>query len=150
MHFNPAVPQPRTGCVVRPLRRRAGRPEGCGAAVRFPWHCQAPGLQPCCLSAPARLAERANVLLSGLHSYRCSCLQSPRNRSLPLSLPFPTSPLLLIRLALHGTHNTCAYPVKQAHSRRWIVSVAARNDTRKTSSLTDFLNIFLFFPHRKD
>lgn len=117
------------GCCGRDAQ--GGQPGGCGAAVRFPWHCQAPRLQPCCLSAPAPLAETANVLQRGCC---CSFLQSPRYRPFPLSLPFPAFPLPLIRLALHGADNTCAHPIKQAHSRRWTVCKSQARHQKKNIS----------------
>lgn len=127
-------------CGCRGRDAQGGQPEGCGAAVRFPWHCRAPRLKPCCLSAPAPLAQTANVLHRGCC---CSFLQSPGYTSFPLSLPFPTFPLPLIRLALHGTDNTCAYPIKRAHSRRWTVCKSQERHQKNPIS-HGFLQCFSF------
>lgn len=128
----------------------------CGAAVPavslYP-RCRCPrgfhgaaeprGCSPAVCLLPARTDTQG--AFSGLHGYCCSFLQSPRNASLPLSLPFPTSPLSLIRLALHGANNTRAYPIKQAHSRRWIV-YKTKHDTRKFLSHGFFQYFFFSFP----
>lgn len=135
-----ALLQPHAGWVGAAAAACAG-PEPGAAVLLCGFHGSAEprGWSPAvCLLPPG--CERA--------SRGCGTAAAPssgaRSTPLPLSLPFPT---LLIRLALYGTR---AHPIKQAHSRRWTVSAEARHDTRKTSSLTVFSIIFLFFPHRKD
>lgn len=142
MHWSRALLQPHSGRVgAAAAMRRAGSRGDAVLLCGFHGTARPRGCSPAVCSRPARRdCERAPAgLLLLLPS-------EPSLQTIPLSLPFPAFPLPLIRLALHGADNTCAHPIKQAHSRRWTVCKSQARHQKKNISHAVFQRFSFLSP----